>query len=133
MKKKNKWIRFGRVLIVIFSLILMINSFVLFREIKRDVNYNNRCYGLYYLNDCYDRGEYYKIYEYTLKNKYVSERPTVDVSQYEAFGRYYHYYLLARMYPENKEYRTKLQIEKNNISFKKILNTISIMEKELEN
>ena len=26
-----------------------------------------------------------------------------------------------------------IEIEKNNISFKKILNTISIMEKELEN
>ena len=121
-----------KTLIVFFMFVLFINSYVLFREIKREVTFQNRSYGLTIMNDCFDNGEYYKIYTYTLKNSMVDEKPYVDVSQYEAFGRFYNAYLMAKMYPDNPEYRSQMKEEKNRISFKKILNVIAILEEDLD-
>ena len=120
-----------KVLIVISMFALVVNSYVLFREIKREVNMQNRSYGLSVLNDYFDNGEYYKIYLCTVKNSLVEEKPYVDVSQYEAFGRFYNAYLMAKMYPDNQDYIDQMKAEKANISWKKILNVISLMEEDL--
>ena len=69
--KNSLMSRFVRVLIVFFMFILVINSFILVREIKREVNFQNRSYGLSVFNDWFDNGEYYKIYLHTLKNELV--------------------------------------------------------------
>ncbi|MBQ3295433.1 MAG: hypothetical protein IJH00_02975 [Erysipelotrichaceae bacterium] len=123
--------RLVRVLIVFFMIVLVINSFLLVREIKREMNFQNRSYGLSVFNDWFDNGEYYKIYLHTLKNELVEEKPYVDVSEYEAFGRFYNAYLLAKMYPNEQKYRTMMKIEKANISLKKIRNVIALMEEDI--
>jgi len=124
--------RFVRVLIVFFMFILVINSFILVREIKREVNFQNRSYGLSVFNDWFDNGEYYKIYLHTLKNELVKEKPYVDVSEFEAFGRLYNAYLKAKMYPDNQKYRNQIKIEKTSIKLKKILNVVTLLEEDLE-
>ncbi len=130
--KSSLMSKFVRVLIVFFMFILVINSFVLVREIKREVNYQNRSYGLSVFNDWFDNGEYYKIYLHTLKNELVEEKPYVDVSEYEAFGRFYNAYLKAKMYPDEQKYRTMMDFEKTNITLKKIRNVIALMEEDLD-
>ena len=130
---KSKWTGLLKVLIVIFMIILVFNAFALTREIRSDVSYKNRSYGLSVMDECFDIGEHYQIYLYTLNNKYVDEKPYVDVSQYEAFGRFYNAYLKAKMYPDNDTYLKQMQIEKGNVTFKKILNVISLLEDDLSN
>ena len=130
--KNSMMSRFVRVLIVFFMFILVINSFVLVREVKREVNLQNRSYGLSIFNEWFDNGEYYKIYLHTLKNELVEERPYVDVSEFEAFGRFYNAYLKAKMYPDEEKYRTMMKIEKANITLKKIRNVIALMEENLD-
>ncbi|MBQ1567723.1 MAG: hypothetical protein IIZ80_07555 [Erysipelotrichaceae bacterium] len=130
--KNSLMSRFVRVLIVFFMFILVINSFLLVREIKREVNFQNRSYGLSVFNDWFENGEYYKIYLHTLKNELVEEKPYVDVSEFEAFGRLYNAYLKAKMYPDNQEYRNQIKIEKTNIKLKKILNVVTLLEEDLE-
>ena len=129
---KSKWATLAKVLIVIFMIILFFNCLAFFREVKRDVMYGSRSYGLSTLNDYFDNGEYQKIYSYTIANKYADDELSVDVSQYEAFGRYYHYYTQARIYENNDVYLKKMAEEKEKITWKKILNVIDSLENELD-
>ena len=93
--------------------------------------YDARSYGLNALNDYFDRGEYQEIYEYTIRNKYAEDELSVDVSQYEAFGRYYHAYTLARIYEDNGKYLTRMAEEKEKITWKMILTVIDELESEM--
>ena len=99
---KNRWISVTKILVVFFMMILFMNALSLFLNVKRDVSYGSRSYGLDTLNSSFDNGEYYKVYLYTVSNQYADNKPEIDVSQYEAFGRYFHYYTLARMYDDPK-------------------------------
>ena len=130
MKTKNRWIGFGRLLAVIFMIVLFINAFTLFKEIRRDVHYGSRSVGLSTLNDYFDAGDYQKIYECSIANKYSDEALYADVSQYEAFGRYYHAYVRARSMGDNEEYLREMEEEKAKITWKKILDVIDTLEKE---
>ena len=67
---KNKWVSLARILIVLFTLILFANALGMFLEIKRDVSYYNRSYGLNTMDEHFNNGEYYEVYELALKNKY---------------------------------------------------------------
>ena len=128
---KSRWVAVARVLIVFFLLILYINAHTLFVEIKRDVSYGSRSYGLDALNQDFDNGEYEQIYLRTLSNKYADDKLSVDVSQYEAFGYYYHYFTLAKAHPEENKYRDLMNAEKEKITWKKILDVIADLENEL--
>ena len=131
---KSRWpSRLIRILIGIFMFVLILNSYVLAREIKSDISFQNRSYGLSVMNECFDNGEYYKIFHYALKNDLAEDEPYIDVSQYEAFGRFYNAYLKAKMYPDNNEYRIQMETEKAKISWKKILNVMAILEEDLNN
>ena len=129
-RNRNSWISFGRVLVVIFLIVLFINALSLFTQIKRDLTYANRAYGLSAMNDLFEEGEYYEIFEYTIKNEMTDEKPYVDTSQYEAFGRWYNAYLKSRMYPDDQGYKDQMAAEKQKISWKKILTVINSLEKE---
>lgn len=129
---KSKWVSLAKVLIVIFMIILFMNCLAFFVEVKRDVMYGSRSYGLSTLNDYFDNGEYQRIYHYTIDNKYADDELSVDVSQYEAFGMYYHYYTQARIYEDNDVYLKKMTEEKEKITWKKILNVIDSLENELD-
>ena len=122
----------AKVLIVVFMFVLFFNAMAFFTEVKRDVLYGSRSYGLSVLNDYFDNGEYQKIYQYTTANKYADDELSVDVSQYEAFGRYYRAYTLARIYDDNSEYLKRMETEKANITWKKILNVIESLENEMD-
>lgn len=113
-------------------MILFMNAMALFVNIKRDVNYVNRAYGLSTLDDCFNEGQYQQLYEYTVKNEFSSEPIEVDISQYEAFGRYWHAYSMARIYPDNEEYLRQMEIEKATITWNKILNVIDTLEQEMK-
>ena len=128
---KNKWVGVARAAIVFFMMVLFINCFTLFTEIKRDISYSSRATGLSTLNDYFDAGEYQKIYSRSVENKYAKDELYADVSQYEAFGRYYHAYTLARIYDDNEKYLRQMEEEKAQISWKKILEVISALEAEL--
>ncbi len=128
---KSRWVAVARVLIVFFLLILYINAHTLFVEIKRDVSYGSRSYGLDALNQDFDNGEFEQIYLRTLSNKYADDKLSVDVSQYEAFGYYYHYFTLAKAHPEENKYRDLMNAEKEKITWKKILDVIADLENEL--
>ncbi len=128
---KSRWAGFARFAIIIFMIILFVASVSLFTNIKRDVTYSSRNVGLSTLNDYFDAGEYEKIYESSIKNKYSDEKLYADVSQYEAFGRYFHAYMKAKMYEDNGEYLKEMAKEKENISWKKILDVIEALEKDL--
>lgn len=128
---KSRWAGFARFAIIIFMIILFVASVSLFTNIKRDVTYSSRNVGLSTLNDYFDAGEYEKIYESSIKNKYSDEKLYADVSQYEAFGRYFHAYMKAKMYEDNGEYLKEMAKEKENISWKKILDVIESLEKDL--
>ncbi len=132
MKKKSRWIGFARVAIIFFLFVLFINAFLFFKEVKREVLYDSRAYGLDTLNECFDNGEYQRIYRYAVSNKYADDKLSVDTSQYEAFGRYYHYYTLALSHEDREEYLAKMEAEKEDISWKKILNVIETLESELD-
>ena len=128
---KNNWIRLGKVLIAIFTIVLFFNALSVFLEIKRDLTYGNRAYGLSSMDDHFNNGEYYAIYTDTLKNSISDEKPAVDVSQYEAFGRFYHAYLMARI-DDDPIYRKQMEEEKSKITWKKILTVVDQLERELD-
>ncbi len=127
---RSKWIGFARIVALLLMLALFINSFMLFKEIRRDVSYGSRSTGLNTLNDYFDEGNYQKIYTATVVNKYADDTLSVDVSQYEAFGRYYHAYVMSRSVADNAKYLEEMAQEKARISWKKILDVISVLEGE---
>jgi len=131
MKKKSKWFGFARIAIIFFLFVLFASAYFFFKEVKRDVLYGSKAYGLEMLNECFDQGEYQRIYQYAISNRYADDKLSVDTSQYEAFGRYYHYYTQAVIHEDNKEYLKKMAAEKEKISWKKILNVIETLESEL--
>ena len=126
---KNRWVSLARVLIVLFTIVLFCNALGAFMEIKSDISYFNRSYGLSAMNDYFDEGQYYEVYELTLKNKYSKETIEVDTSEYEAFGRYFYANIMARMHPEDPVYQEKMAKEKDQIHWKKILYLIDELEK----
>lgn len=135
MKKnsnKKGWSIFLSIMIVLFTIILFFNALFLAKEVKRDLTYDNRSYGLSVLDDYYNNGEYYQVYLLTTTNKYVDEKPYVDVSEYEAFGRFYQAYMMAKTYPDKVEYREQMENEKKNITWKKLLSTVNILENDLK-
>ncbi|MBR5755682.1 MAG: hypothetical protein IKX97_07700 [Erysipelotrichaceae bacterium] len=130
---KSKWIGLARTLIVIFLLILFANALSLFLEVKRDISYYNRAYGLSTMDDDFESGEYYQIYINTIKNAIADEDPAVDTSQYEAFGRLFDAYIDARVHEDNAEYLKKMEVEKQNITWDKILTVIESLENDIRN
>ena len=130
---RSKWIGFARIMALLLMFILFINSFTLFKDIRRQVMYGSRSTGLSTLNDYFDEGNYQKIYTAAVVNEYADDELTVDVSQYEAFGRYYHAYVMARSLEDNAQYRQEMEKEKAEISWKKILDVISVLEEEMKN
>ena len=130
---KSKWIGFARIIALLLMLVLFINSFILFRDIRSDVMYGSKSTGLNTLNDYFDQGNYQKIYTAAVVNAYADDELSVDVSQFEAFGRYYHAYVRARSLDDNERYRKEMEKEKAAISWKKILDVISVLEEDLKN
>ena len=131
---KNRWVRLARILIVIFSIILFFNAYALFTEIKRNINYNNRAYGLSVMDDDYNNGEYYRTYMNAIKNEIADEKPSVDTSQYEAFGRLFNAYINAKIYKDdNSKYLDEIAKEKQNITWNKILTVVESLENDLKN
>lgn len=131
---KNKWVKFARALIIFFSIMLFINAYTFFLEIKRDINYFDRAYGLAVMDDDFNNGEYYKLYVNTLKNKASSEKLAVDCSQYEAFGRLFNAYINAKTFKDDKnKYLEEIKKEKQNISWGKILTVVESLENDLKN
>ena len=126
---KNRWVSVARFLIVLFTIVLFCNALGAFMEIKNDISYFNRSYGLSVMNDHFENGEYYDIYELSFKNKYSPEEIKVDTSEYEAFGRYYYAHLMAQMHPEDPVYQERMQKEKDQITWKRILYLIDELEK----
>lgn len=131
MKRTSKWIPVGRAAILLSMVVLYFNAYMLFTEIRREVIYNNHSYGLEVLNDYFDEGNYYQIYEKTVQNKYSNQELAVDISQYEAFGQYYHNYVMARTHTDNAEYLALMNEAKQKITWKKVLNVIEMLEQEL--
>ena len=129
---KSKWIGFARIIALLFMLVLFINSFILFRNIRSEVMFDSRSTGVSVLNDYFDRGDYQKIYTAAVVNSYAEDELSVDASQYEAFGRYYHAYVRARSLDDNEQYLKEMEKEKANISWKKILDVISVLEEDLK-
>ena len=113
---------------------LYINATVFFLEIKRNINYFDRAYGLSVMDDSFNNGEYYKIYVETLKNKASSEKLAVDCSQYEAFGRLFNAYINAKTYKDDSaRYLEEMAKEKQNITWDKILTVVESLENDLKN
>ena len=129
---KSRWIPLARILILLSLLVLFINATAFFIEVKRDLSYANRAYGLSALDDCFNEGRYQELYEYTIKNGFSTEPIEVGISEYEAFGRYYNAYVKARIYEDNEEYLRQMETEKGNITWNKILNVIDTLEQEMK-
>ena len=130
--KKSKLVSFGRIAILFFLVVLFFNAYTLFTEIRRDISYSSRSYGLNVLNEYFDEGNYYEIYEKTIENKYSDQALTVDASQYEAFGRWYHYYVMARTHDDSSKYLKQMEEAKQQITWKKLLHVIETLEPELD-
>ena len=130
---RSKWIGFARIMALLLMIVLFINSFVLFKDIRSYVMYGSKSTGLNTLNDYFDQGNYQKIYTAAVVNAYADDELSVDVSQFEAFGRYYHAYVRARSLDDNERYREEMEKEKAAISWKKILDVISVLEEDLKN
>ena len=130
---RSKWIVFARIMALLLMIVLFINSFVLFKDIRSYVMYGSKSTGLNTLNDYFDQGNYQKIYTSAVVNAYADDELSVDVSQFEAFGRYYHAYVRARSLDDNERYREEMEKEKAAISWKKILDVISVLEEDLKN
>ena len=130
---RSKWIGFARIITLLLMLVLFINSFVLFKNIRSYVMSGSKSTGLNVMNDYFDRGNYQKIYTAAVVNAYADDELSVDVSQFEAFGRYYHAYVRARSLDDNERYREEMEKEKAAISWKKILDVISVLEEDLKN
>ena len=118
-------------LIVFFLIVLFINAYILFVEVKRESLYGSMGYGLDYIDRYFDEGDYQQVYLCTVKNKYATDKSEIDVSQYEAFGRYYHYYVEAMTHEDNAVYLEKMAEEKELITWKKILNVIESLENDM--
>ena len=131
MMKKSRWMKAAEVLIVFFLIVLFINAYVFFVNVKKETSRNFRSYGLDIINQYFDEGDYQQVYLYTLANKYAEDEPSVDVSQYEAFGRYYHYYVEAMTHEDNEVYLEKMEKEKELITWKKILSVIESLENDM--
>lgn len=129
--KSNKWIRFARILIILFTIILFLNAYSLFIDIKQGVSYNNRAYGLSVLDDEFNNGEYYSVYLKTIKNEITDEDPLVDTSEYEKFARVFDAYLKAKVYNDDS-YIEIMKKEKSNITWNKILTVIESLENDLK-
>ncbi len=129
---RNKWIGFARIIALLLMLALFINSYILFKDIRSYVMFGSKSTGLSTLNDYFDQGNYQKIYTASVVNAYADDELSVDVSQYEAFGRYYHAYVMARSLDDNEQYLKEMEYEKAGISWKKILDVISILEEDLK-
>ena len=129
--KTGKWMPAARAAILIVLAVLFFNAYSLFTEIRRTVIYNSRVYGLETLNTYFDEGDYYEIYQKTIENKYSDQKPAVDVSQYEAFGTFYHYYVMAKTHADNQKYRALMEEAKEAITWKKIRNVIETLEQDL--
>ncbi|MBR5049280.1 MAG: hypothetical protein IKX74_06545 [Erysipelotrichaceae bacterium] len=125
---KSKWKSLARLAILFFAIVLFFNALALFTEIRRDISYGNRSYGLSDLDEAFSNGEYHRVYVYTVTNEYAEDQLQVDASQYEAFGRYYHAYVLSRLYDNNAEYLKQMETEKQKISWKKITSVIDMLE-----
>ena len=128
---KNKWVGVARIAILFFILVLFTNCLALFLEIKRDVSYGSRSTGLSTLNEYFDAGEYQRIYNCAVTNKYADDELAVDASQYEAFGRYYHAYTMAMISENNEQYLEQMKEERAQISWKKILEVMDVLEEEM--
>ena len=130
----KRWIKFAKILIIFFSIMLFINATLFFMRIKSDMNYFDRAYGLSVMDDNFNNGEYYKVYVNTLKNKASNEELAVDCSQYEAFGRLFNAYINAKTYKQDKEkYIQEMENEKLNITWTKILTVVESLENDLKN
>ena len=130
----KRWIKFAKILIIFFSIMLFINATVFFMRVKSDMNYFDRAYGLSVMDDNFNNGEYYKVYVNTLKNKASNEELAVDCSQYEAFGRLFNAYINAKTYKQDKEkYIQEMENEKLNITWTKILTVVESLENDLKN
>ena len=127
---KSKWKSLARLAIIFFTIVLFFNALALFVEIRKDVSYGNRSYGLSELDEAFSNGEYHRVYVYTLSNRYAEDELKVDASQYEASGRYYHAYVLSRLYENNEDYRKQMETEKQKISWKKITGVIEMLESQ---
>ena len=130
--KASKWIGVARVLALLFMLILFINAFTLFKEIRQDVLYGSQSTGLQTMNEWFDEGNYHKIYTAAAVNRYADDELSADVSQYEAFGRWYHAYVRARSLEDNAEYLKQMEKERSSISWKKILDVMNTLEEDLK-
>ena len=130
---KSKWIGFARIMALLLMLVLFINSFALFKDIRSYVMFGSGSTGLSTLNNYFDEGNYQKIYTAAVVNAYADDELSVDVSEYEAFGRYYHAYVMARSLDDNEMYLKAMEKEKARISWKKILDVISVLEEDLKN
>ena len=128
---KSKWTGIARFFIVILILILFANAMSLFVNIRKDVTRANRAYGLSVLDDYFDNGEYYDLYETVVRNSMSTEKMGADTGEYEAFGRYYHAYMMHKMYPDDARYIDKMNAEKQHITWNKILNIIDELERDL--
>lgn len=130
---KSRWLKFSKVLIVLFTIILFLNAMSLFVEIKRDINYYNRAYGLTVLDDNFSNGEYYQVYLDSVKNEIADENPDVDTSQLEAFGRVYNAYLNAYVHKDKSIFIKQLEKEKAIITWDKINSVIELLQNQLDN
>ena len=129
---RSKWIGFARIITLLLMLVLFINSFVLFKNIRSHVMYGSKSTGLNVMNNYFDQGDYQKIYTAAVVNTYADDELYADVSQYEAFGRWYRAYVRARSLDDNAEYLKQMEKEKSGISWKKILDVINVLEEELD-
>lgn len=105
----------------------------LFLEIRRDINYNNRAYGLSVMDDDFNNGEYYRVYMNSIKNAISDEDPAVDTSQYEAFGRLFNAYVNAKINTDDAKYIEQMNKEKQSITWNKILTVVESLENDLKN
>ena len=129
---RTNWIGFARIIMLLLMLVLFINSFVLFKNIRSYVMHGSKSTGLNVMNEYFDQGDYQKIYTAAVVNAYADDELYADVSQYEAYGRYYHAYVMARCMDDSEQYLKEMEKEKARISRKKILDVISILEKDLD-
>ena len=129
--KRSRWIGFARVMALLLMAVLFINSFLLFRQIRSYVMSGSRSTGLSTMNEYFDQGNYQKIYTSAVVNEFADDALAVDVSQYEAFGRWYHAYVTARSLEDNEELLRQMEKEKSGISWRKILDVIDALEEDL--
>ena len=130
--KRSRWIGFARIIAILLMVVLFINSFVLFRQIRSYVMNGSKSTGLSTMNEYFDQGNYQKIFTAAFVNEYADDELAVDVSQYEAFGRWYRAYVRARSLNDNTEYLQQMEKEKSGISWKKILDVIIVLEEDLD-